>query len=287
MKFSFVIGTLNRSDELKYCLESLLEQDYQDFEIIIVDQSVDDKTEELAKKFNSKRIKYNRVGFHGLSKARNYALERSTGDYVCLTDDDACYSENYLSTLKKHFVINPNSIISGYMWDGVNKKDFIDYSKIQEGKALSTRQIIRWCPSPAITFPKNVYEICGGFDENFGVGAKYGAGEETDFLLRAKMQEYQVFYWSDVKVIHPHENAVIAVDQNAENRKAQNYPFGIGAMYKKQLINGNAEVLLSLGEQILKNLFKRLMKRRNADIIMSKFIQGYKTYDTYKIGKKK
>ncbi|WP_293728565.1 glycosyltransferase family 2 protein [uncultured Phascolarctobacterium sp.] len=287
MKFSFIIGTLNRSNELEYCLESLLAQDYKNFEIIIVDQSGDDKTEDLAKKVASKRIKYNRVSFRGLSKARNYALECATGDYICLTDDDAYYSKNYLSTLKKHFDINPNSIISGYIWDGVNKKDFIDYSKVQEGKRLSTRQIIRWCPSPAISFPKIVYETIGGFDENFGVGAKYGAGEETDFLLRAKIQNYEVFYWSDVKVVHPHENAIIAVDEDAENKKAQNYPFGIGAMYKKQLIAGNIEVLFSLSEQIIKNLVKRLMKRKNADIILSRFIQGYKIYDKDRIENKK
>lgn len=287
MKFSFIIGTLNRSNELKYCLESLLAQDYKDFEIIIVDQSVDDKTEELAKEIDSKHIKYNRVKFRGLSKARNYALERATGDYICLTDDDAYYSKNYLSVLKKHFEVNPNSIISGYMWDGVNKKDFIDYSKVQKGKKLSTRQIIRWCPSPAISFPKSVYDTIGGFDNDFGVGAKYGAGEETDFLLRAKMQNYEVFYWPDVKVVHPHEHAVIAVDEDAENRKAQNYPFGIGAMFKKQLIAGNIEVLLSLSEQIIKNLVKKLLKRKNADIILNRFIQGYKIYDRNRIGNKK
>ena len=49
MKFSFIIGTINRTRELKYCIESLLTQSYREFEIIIVDQSENDLTEKLVK----------------------------------------------------------------------------------------------------------------------------------------------------------------------------------------------------------------------------------------------
>ena len=52
MKFSFIIGTINRTRELKYCIESLLTQSYREFEIIIVDQSENDLTEKLVKAFS-------------------------------------------------------------------------------------------------------------------------------------------------------------------------------------------------------------------------------------------
>ena len=57
MKFSFIIGTINRTRELKYCIESLLTQSYREFEIIIVDQSENDLTEKLVKSFNEKHNK--------------------------------------------------------------------------------------------------------------------------------------------------------------------------------------------------------------------------------------
>ena len=279
MKFSFIIGTLNRSHELKYCIESLLAQDYQDFEIIIVDQSDNDKTEDLTKVFNSKQIKYYRVGFHGLSKARNYALERCSGDFVCLTDDDAYYSKDYLSALKKHFEDNPNSIISGYMWNAVENIDFIDYSKLKIDRSLSTRQIIRNCPSPAITFPKKIVDEIGMFDEDFGVGAKYGAGEETDFLLRAFWHGYNTIYYRDIKVDHPHKDALIFKDESSEERKVYNYSFGIGAMYRKQFAIGkNSKLLIPWTEQLVKNTVKSILHRKNAKIVMNRFIQGFKSY---------
>lgn len=279
MKFSFIIGTLNRSHELKYCIESLLAQDYQDFEIIIVDQSDNDKTEDLTKVFNSKQIKYYRVGFHGLSKARNYALERCSGDFVCLTDDDAYYSKDYLSALKKHFEDNPNSIISGYMWNAVENIDFIDYSKLKIDRSLSTRQIIRNCPSPAITFPKKIADEIGMFDEDFGVGAKYGAGEETDFLLRAFWHGYNTIYYRDIKVDHPHKDALIFKDESSEERKVYNYSFGIGAMYRKQFAIGKkSKLLIPWTEQLVKNTVKSILHRKNAKIVMNRFIQGFKSY---------
>ena len=177
MKFSFIIGTLNRPQELKYCIESLLAQTYAEYEIIIVDQSADNLTEKMVESFNEKPIVYNHVDFKGLSKARNYAIALASGTYICLTDDDAYYDSNYLATLKKHYEKRPDQIISGYMWDAVNRRDFIDYSNTSSGKPLSVREIIRKCPSPAITFPKSAVQKIGGFDEDFGVGAKYGAGE--------------------------------------------------------------------------------------------------------------
>ena len=61
MKFSFIIGTLNRPQELKYCIESLLAQTYAEYEIIIVDQSADNLTEKMVESFNEKPIVYNHV----------------------------------------------------------------------------------------------------------------------------------------------------------------------------------------------------------------------------------
>lgn len=51
MKFSLIIGTLNRCRELEICLESLRKQVFRDFEVIIIDQSINDSTQQLAKGF--------------------------------------------------------------------------------------------------------------------------------------------------------------------------------------------------------------------------------------------
>lgn len=264
MLFSLIIGTLNRADCIGYCLESLRDQTYKNFEVIIIDQSDDDRTERAVRAFHDLTIVYERVPFKGLSRARNEAIRRAKGDYLCLIDDDAYYNKDYLSQVEKHIRHDNRIIVSGYLWNTATKREFVNYKALSDGKKLSYRQVIRYCPSPAISFPKEVIRVSGYFDEEFGVGAKYGAGEETDFILRAMRWGYIVKYFSDVKVQHPHERlAVNASQMNIE--KSCSYSYGIGAMYEKQFCLGNGlAVLPALIEKILKSEVKCLLYRNEA-----------------------
>lgn len=260
--FSLLIGTLNRSDCIKYCLESLRNQTYKDFEIIIIDQSEDDLTEKALESFQNLTIIYERVSFKGLSKARNEAIRLAKGDYFCLIDDDAYYSEDYLRNIEKHIKTDRKTIITGYLWNCDTKSDFVSYNALTDGKKLSHRQVIRYCPSPAVSFPKEIISESGDFDEEFGVGSKYGAGEETDFILRAMQHGYAVKYYSDVKAQHPHEKLVMSAPA-VDGKKLLPYYFGVGAMYKKQFCIGNGySVLFSYIEKIIKLKVKCLLYRK-------------------------
>lgn len=286
--FSLIIGTLNRPKCIKYCLESLRNQTYKDFEIIIVDQSKDDLTEKALEDFRDLTIVYERVTFKGLSKARNLAIRQAKGDYLCLIDDDAYYSEDYLSNIEKHIKTNNKTIITGYLWNTATKSDFVNYKALSDRKKLSYRQVIRYCPSPAISFPKEIISVSGNFDEEFGVGAKYGAGEETDFILGAMRHGYVVRYYSDVKAQHPHEKLAANVPE-ADNKKKCSYSFGFGAMYKKQFCLGNGmKVFPAFFEKVLKLELKCLLYRKE-DYAKEKeaFWQGMKEYKhhTSKMGR--
>lgn len=263
MLFSLLIGTLNRSDCIKYCLESLRNQTYKNFEIIIIDQSEDNLTEKALEEFRDLTIIYKRVNFKGLSKARNEAMRFAKGDYFCLIDDDAYYSEDYLSNIEKHITQENKIIITGYLWNTITKSDFVNYKVLTDGEKLSYRQVIRYCPSPAISFPKEIVSKSGNFDEEFGVGAKYGAGEETDLIMRAMRQGYTVKYFSDIKAQHPHKK-LANVTPVTDIKKKCSYSYGFGAMYEKQFIIGNGfNVLFPFIEKIIKMEIKCLLYRKS------------------------
>ena len=279
MFFSLIIGTLNRSDCIKYCLESLRAQTYKDFEIIIIDQSEDDLTEKVLEDFRDLTIVYKRVKFKGLSKARNEAIRYAKGDYFCLIDDDAYYFENYLYNIREHMKANNKTIVTGHLWNTTTKNDFVNYKMLTDGKKLSYRQVIRYCPSPAISFPKEIISDLGEFDEEFGVGAKYGAGEETDLIMRAMHRGYAVRYFSDVKAKHPHEKLAESVPA-ADNKKKCSYSFGFGAMYEKHFhLGSGSAVFLPFLEKVLKLNIKCLLYR-NENFIKEKeaFWKGMKEY---------
>lgn len=87
IKFSLLIATLNRPKILQTCVKGLLNQTYDNYEIIIIDQSDKEfRNDSIAEIDN--RITYIHIDEKGLSHARNIGLQCVTGDYVCLIDDD-------------------------------------------------------------------------------------------------------------------------------------------------------------------------------------------------------
>ena len=110
MKFSFILCTINRNDEIIKSINSILNQTYQNFEIIIIDQN-EHKNEQLEN--IDKRIIYKHVNFKGLSSARNEALKYATGDYCCIMDDDALYDSYNLEVANKLLMRNLYTVLSG------------------------------------------------------------------------------------------------------------------------------------------------------------------------------
>ncbi|MFC1941147.1 glycosyltransferase [Chloroflexota bacterium] len=89
MKVSAIILTYNRAHMLREAIESVLNQTYEDFELIVVDNYSSDNTEPLVKSYSDKRIRYfknQNNGFIGIN--RNFGIEKSHGEYIAFLDDD-------------------------------------------------------------------------------------------------------------------------------------------------------------------------------------------------------
>lgn len=69
------------------------------------------------------------------------------------------------------------------------------------------------------------------FDQNFGLGAKYGSAEETDYVLNALLDNRKILFSPSIKIFHPTN-----VKSSKEYMK---YAFGNGAIYKKFLKKNN------------------------------------------------
>src|SRR5262245_46961170 len=88
-KVSVIIPTHNRADFLRDAIFSVLNQTFQDFEIIVVDDASTDNTSEVIGAFNDERIRYLRHDTNkGGSAARNTGILNSQCDYIAFLDDD-------------------------------------------------------------------------------------------------------------------------------------------------------------------------------------------------------
>jgi len=90
-KVSVIIPTYNRANLINRAIKSILNQTYQNFEIVAIDDSPDDETEKVVESFNDERIKYIRnKAKTNLPRARNQGVRESSSDskYIAFLDDD-------------------------------------------------------------------------------------------------------------------------------------------------------------------------------------------------------
>ena len=87
---SVIIPTFNRAHLIGRAIKSVLNQTYQDFEIIVIDDGSTDNTGEIIRSFTDKRIKYIKKykKNKGISVARNIGIKVARGKYIALLDSD-------------------------------------------------------------------------------------------------------------------------------------------------------------------------------------------------------
>lgn len=97
MLFSVIIPTFNRKDLLEKAIYSVLNQSYQKFEIIIVDNYSIDNTIQMIEQLNERRITTAQLRNDGIiAKSRNYAARKATGEYLAFLDSDDLWDTDKL-----------------------------------------------------------------------------------------------------------------------------------------------------------------------------------------------
>lgn len=101
---SIIIPVYNVYNELRRCLDSAVEQRYPNVEFLVIDDGSTDGCSEICDEYAEKHKNFNifHIRNSGLSSARNYALERASGDYVAFLDsDDYVDSSMYLDLMNQ------------------------------------------------------------------------------------------------------------------------------------------------------------------------------------------
>lgn len=225
--FSLVMATLGRYNEVDKMIESLSNQTYKNFELILVDQNPKGFLDNIVKKYEKKiNIVYINTEQKGLSRARNLGLKYIKGDYVAFPDDDCVYKDN--KTLETILDIFENKNI-----DVLTATIAHDEKKVKSNKFININKFNVWVRGISYTmfFKRKVINEVGFFDEMLGVGSdtEYGSGEETDYLIRALNKNFILCNTNEVLIYHPAENF------NNKNlyQKAYNYSKGRMFVLKK------------------------------------------------------
>lgn len=99
MKFSVVIPLYNKRNSLKACIESVLNQSYKDFELIVVDDGSTDGSKEIVREFEDKRIRLIEKKNGGVSSARNLGVRSARNSWIAFLDGDDIWTKWHLETI--------------------------------------------------------------------------------------------------------------------------------------------------------------------------------------------
>lgn len=116
LKFSVIIPIYNVEKYLDKCVQSILDQTYENLELILVNDGSTDKSEEICLRYAARdeRIRYISSENRGAGPARNLGIEASSGDYLVFCDGDDFYEKTALQSFADAAFDEPDLIISSY-----------------------------------------------------------------------------------------------------------------------------------------------------------------------------
>ena len=102
-KISVIIPTYNRPHLLRRAIESVLNQTFDDFEVLIIDGARSKETKDIVESYGDGRLRYIPQRGKGIANARNIGVKRARGEFIAFLDDDDRWKENKLEIQLKTF----------------------------------------------------------------------------------------------------------------------------------------------------------------------------------------
>lgn len=262
-----IVCTHNRDNYLGAAIDSLLDQNYDSFEIIVVDNASSDRTAEVVKaRLQDSRLKYLFEPVLGLSVARNTGAKSSTAPILAYLDDDAVASRQWLSILVKAYQNNDRLVVAGgkvtLIWpEAIAYPNWISPTLAECLGAYDLGERIVYIENPGLTprglnysIRRSFLEQIGGFDLNLGrVGKKLLSNEELYVTELALKKGWQVAYLPDALVAH--NVAPERIDPSWFLRRS--WWQGISEYYREKLANRTGTMQLRKGGKgLLQGIYK-------------------------------
>jgi len=183
--FSVIIPLYNKEKFIENTIQSILDQTFQNFEIIVINDGSTDKSEEKLLKFNDKRIQYFCKTNEGVSIARNLGINKANTNFITFIDADDYWYPDFLAVMHKAIISFPEQkVFSGAIEIETSRKTFPaqysvaktnDFQIIDYFKA-SRKELILF--TSCAVFNKSIFDEIGNFD------SEIKSNQDTDLWIR-------------------------------------------------------------------------------------------------------
>ena len=231
---SLVVATTSESlASLERLLKSIVQgATARTVEVILADQGLSEDCRTLAQGLDvGIRAVYVPQHGRGVSRARNEGIRFAMGRYVAFPDDDAWYPSGSLARIVDWLIANPAvDILCGMQVTSAGSPSMLRWQH-RPGR-VGRYNLMRTAISSTIFVRREVLLSVRGFAEDLGIGSNgwFGAGEETDLILRALEQGASVHYDPALRVCQDDERPT---DSAHFRTKRLLYGCGIGEVFRR------------------------------------------------------
>ena len=109
--FSIILPTYNREKKIVNAINSVLNQTYKNWELIIIDNKSTDNTKKIVDQFKNSNFFFYELDNNGIiAKSRNHGISKARGEYICFLDSDDWWESNKLQKVYRS-IIDGNTFI--------------------------------------------------------------------------------------------------------------------------------------------------------------------------------
>lgn len=215
---SVIMPVYNREEVVQEAIDSVINQSYSNFELIIVDDGSTDGTKEILENISDKRVKifFNEKNM-GASFTRNYGLKESSGEYIAYLDSDNDWKSNYLSAMVGAFLELPDAdaLYSGQILFKKFDSNPIGVRFGSFNKSLLHNK--NYIDMNCFCHKKEVYDKIGGFN------TKLKRLVDWDFILKVS-NNFKIYSIPILSSNYYSENATNRIDSlNIDKKKYIEY----------------------------------------------------------------
>lgn len=283
---SAIICTYNREQYLGLAIDSLLKQDFPEFEVIVVDNASTDGTRQVVEaRLPHAKLRYIYEPITGLSVARNTGAKIAQSPILAYLDDDAIATPQWLRMLYSAYENHPKLAIAGgkvtLIWpEGITSPLWLSDNLAGNLGAYNLGEQWVDIKNPGLTprglnysIRRSFLEKIGGFDINLGrVGKRLLSNEELQMTELALQHGWQVAYIPEALVAHH----VAPERVNRSWFMERGWWQGISECYREQLAGRDGMIQLGRGgERILRGLYKTIKYFGNPALRFDNFVYAY------------
>lgn len=232
MEISVVIVTLGGSRLLQRCIASVAEGGVRPREIVLVDQGPGDDLEEVRAVLAGSGVELVHVAIErsGVSKARNLGAAAAGGDHIAFTDDDCVPDGDWLAALVAGMERGPMLAATGRVLPlEEGRPGLVAVSLRTDPREHTFAGGERYAPweigtGGNLLIERGTFSAIGGFNVDFGPGAKFRAAEDIELLERVIAHGASIRYSPAAIVYHELKRPVDRLERGIP------YGFGMGAL---------------------------------------------------------